>query len=286
MQSDQNKNKDNSKKVKYFYLAVPGTSVRAKNDKEEAFVSFSELSNKNTKKIKISSNKKKPTPYKIDYYHYTGDNREKKSSYKHSSGEKHKRSKSQTISSVKGRKGNSHSINDTSSEEMSYLLQQHLQNNKTSYNLVNEYLENPGKASNITVVNKNSHSESKSANRSRGKRLQNVGNNGLIKAKRTQTNNANMIKKIAFKSFDKRRAGTKLERREGSLDDPLSFLRSSSAWNKYTFEKQSAGKKSNRTTKTGHSKKQSKMRNSGNAGNYSKIAPNNAMWRFMKSNIR
>ncbi len=240
--------------IKYFYLAVPGTSVRAKNETDESFISFSEVSNKNSKKIKISSNKKKPLPYKIEYSHYTGDNREKKGGYRHSSGEKHKRSKSQTISSVKGRKGNSHSINDTSSEEMSYMLQQHLQNNKTSYNLVNEYLENPGKASNITVVNNNSHSESKSVNRSRGKRMQNVGNNGLIKPKRTHNNNTNILKKIAFKSFDKRRAGTNLERREGSFDDPLSFLRSSSACNKYTFEKQSTGKRSNRASKTGNSK--------------------------------
>lgn len=130
---------------------------------------------------------------------------------------------------MKGRKGNSNPQNETSVKEMSYLLQQHLQNNKTSYNLVNEYLENPGKLNNITVVNNNSNCESKSINRSRGKRLTNAGNNGLLKGKRPNTNNANLLKKIAFKSFDKRRAGTNLERREGSLDDPLSFLRSSSA---------------------------------------------------------
>lgn len=82
------------------------------------------------------------------------------------------------------------------------------------------------------------------------------------------------IKKIAFKSFDKRRAGTNLDRREGSFDDPLSFLRSSSACNKYNHEKISTGKKSNRTAKAS---KHKKIRQSHNAANYTKISSNNAM---------
>mmetsp|Transcript_30260 Transcript_30260/g.26824 ORF Transcript_30260/g.26824 Transcript_30260/m.26824 type:complete len:190 (-) Transcript_30260:192-761(-) len=188
----------------------------------------------------MGSNKK--MPFKADSYHYTGDSRDKKNDYKQNSVEKHKRSKSQTINSVKGRKGNSNPTNEASIQEMSYLLQQHLQNNKTSYNLVNEYLENPGKSSNIMVLSNNSNKGTKNINRSRGKRMHNAGNNGLMKAKR-HNNNTNLLKKIAFKSFDKRRAGTNLERREGSLEDPLSFLRSSSACNKYIYEKQPTSKR-------------------------------------------
>lgn len=193
-------------------------------------------------------------PYRVNYQHYTGEKRKKKNDYKQYSGEKHKRSKSQTINSVKGRKSTTNPIKDSSTEEMSYLLKQHLQNNKTSYNLVNEYLENPGKLSNITVVNNNSNSGSKSINRSKGKRIQNAGNNGLLKAKRPNTNNANILKKITFKSFDKRRAGTNLERREGSLENPLSFIRSSSACHKQNYDKQSTSKKSNHVSKTGAGK--------------------------------
>lgn len=194
-------------------------------------MSFTEASKKEPKKIKLSSNKKKPVPYKIDYTHYTGDSRDqKKYDYSQPPSDKHKRSKSQTINSIKGRKGNS--TTESSVEEMTHLLHKHLQNNNmTSYHLVNEYLENPNKMSNITVTGPNgANIESKPVNRSRGKRAQNIANSGIIhKGKRVNTNNTNLLKKIAFKSFDKRRAGTNLDRREGSFDDPLSFLRSSSA---------------------------------------------------------
>ena len=93
--------------------------------------------------------------------------------YSENSGEKHKRSKSQTINSIKARKGNS--TQEASTEEVAHLLlQQHFQkNSKTSYNLVNEYLENPGKLSNITVTGTTSvNTDSKPINRSRGKREQ------------------------------------------------------------------------------------------------------------------
>lgn len=95
--------------------------------------------------------------------------------------------------------------------------------------------------------------------------------------------NASLLKKIAFKSFDKRRAGTNLDRREGSFEDPLSFLRSSSACHKYACDKVS-GKKTNRTTKTGSSGKVKKIRQSQNAVNYAKVNSNNAVWRFMSKN--
>lgn len=229
---DEGKNKiyDSNKKSN-FYNALPGGSVRAKNENEEAFVSFTELSTKASKKIKVGSNKKKPMPYKVDYYQNNNDNGSKKSDYKQERIDKHKRSKSQTIHSVKGRKGNSNSNTENSVKEMSHLLRQHLTkaNNKTSYHLVNEYLENPGITGSIKVTANNTNPDNKTMNRSRGKKVPNLANNGLLKGKRVLANNASLLKKIAFKSFDKQRAGTNLDRREGSFDDPFSFMRSSSA---------------------------------------------------------
>ena len=210
LQDDGNRSK-NHHSSKYYFQGVPAGSVRAKNENEEAFVTFTENSNKDHKKIKLSSNKKKPTPYKVENYHYTGDSRDnKREDYKQGQSEKHKRSKSQTINSIKNRKGNS--TQENSIEEMSHLLQKHFQNNnKTSYHLVNEYLENPNKMRNITVTGQ------KQQNRSRGKRgHNNVANSGIVsKGKRTNPTSGNLLKKIAFKSFDKRRAGTNLDRREG-----------------------------------------------------------------------
>jgi hypothetical protein len=225
--------------------------VRAKNENEEAFVSFTEMSTKESKKIKVGSNKKKPMPYKVDYYQNTTDNGNNKNDYNQERIDKHKRSKSQNITSIKGRKGNSSSNVDTSVEEMSHLLKQHLTtaNNKTAYHLVNEYLENPGKHNNITITSNNQNHENKAMSRSRGKRVHNVSNNGLLKGKRPLATNTSLLKQIAFKSFDKRRAGTNLDRREGSFEDPLFFMRSSSACHKYIHEKSSAGKKSNRASK-------------------------------------
>lgn len=236
-------------------------------------MSFSEVSKKEPKKIKLSSNKKKPMPYKLDYYHYTGDSRDsKKYDYTQDTGEKHKRSKSQTINSLKSRKGNS--AQEASVEEMTYLLQKHLaKNSKTSYHLVNEYLENP-KGSQISVSSaqnlENSHSK---GNRSRKRANNNVQNSGIIHHSKSKRTNTNLLKKIAFKSFDKRRAGTGLERRDGSLDDPLGFLRSSSACNQSSQEKSgiNSTKKSNRTSKGVKNKKLQ------NAVNYSKVSSNNAV---------
>lgn len=101
--------------------------------------------------------------------------------------------------------------------------------------------------------NNSSYQESKNESRSRGKRDKIVSFpsrtvtkviNGVTRTKKhVNPVNINGLKKIAFKSFDKRRVGTNLDRREGSLDDPLSFLKSSSACNKYNQEKVSTGKK-------------------------------------------
>jgi len=151
-----------------------------------------------------------------------------------------------------------------------------LNNNKSCSNLVNEYLEKPNK-SNITVV-KNTNKDS---NRARGKRLQNTENNGLIKTK-ANTNNGDLLKKIVFKSFDKRKVLTNFERREGNFEDPISVLHSSSTCHNYNHHKYSAGKSSSRGSKTGKIKRRSKVRNSSNAGNYLKIVARNSAERFMK----
>lgn len=188
LKDDGNKQKhtESNSKIRY-YQALPCGSVRAKNENDEAFISLAELSNKETDGVRVSSSKKKAIPYKIDYWNYLRESWEKKIEFKknkqkqagkqkynysESSIDKHKRSKSQTINSIKARKG--YSAQESSSEEVSHLLQQHFQNNsKTSYNLVNEYLENPGKQNNITVTGTTSvNTESKPVNRSRGKRDQ------------------------------------------------------------------------------------------------------------------
>lgn len=178
LRDEENKNKNvlSNKKIKYYYNALPGGSVRAKNENSEALITFTEASSKDSERLKITSSKKKPIAYRIDSYNYSNDSRDKKIEVKskakrlskpcqlpnnkydyaeESSDSKHKRSKSQTINSVKGRKGNS--VKDGQPEEVSHLLQQHLQKNSmTSYNLVNEYLENPGKVNNISAPGSNS----------------------------------------------------------------------------------------------------------------------------------
>lgn len=58
--------KDAKNKVKYFFHAMPNGSVRAKNENEDAFVSFTELSAKNLERPHINSGKKKLTPYGLD----------------------------------------------------------------------------------------------------------------------------------------------------------------------------------------------------------------------------
>lgn len=138
--------------------------------------------------------------------------------------------------------------------------------------------------SNLIRNNCSSYQDKNVINRSRGKRdkivsfpsrtVPKIINSVARSGKKMNPASAAAIKKIAFKSFDKRRAGTNLDRREGSFDDPLSFLRSSSACNKYNNEKVSTGKKSNRTVKTS---KQKKVRQSHNAANYTKISSNNAV---------
>lgn len=56
-------------KIKYLLKGMPGGSVKAADDPDDAFVSFSELSTKVPDKSKPASIKKKINPYKIEYFH-------------------------------------------------------------------------------------------------------------------------------------------------------------------------------------------------------------------------
>lgn len=44
---------DNSKKIKYYYHAFPGGTVRGKTDNEEAYISFNDPGFKDSEKAKI-----------------------------------------------------------------------------------------------------------------------------------------------------------------------------------------------------------------------------------------
>lgn len=69
LKDDGNKQKhsESNSKIRYYHQALPCGSVRAKNENNEAFISFNDISNKEPELIKVSSSKKKPIPYKIDY---------------------------------------------------------------------------------------------------------------------------------------------------------------------------------------------------------------------------
>ena len=79
---NKQKNSESSKKITHYQQAFPWGSVRAKNENDEAFVSFTELSNKESDMIKVNSSKKKPVAYKIDYWNYIKDACDKKLDYK------------------------------------------------------------------------------------------------------------------------------------------------------------------------------------------------------------
>lgn len=116
-------------KIKYLLKGIPGGSVRACDDPDEALISFSELSTKVPDKSKPESLKKKVNPYKIEYFKNTSDvsdwgrqvwsgnsNSFSQSNYRNSEVEdKHKRSKSQTMNSIKSKKA-------SKSQEQSFLL--------------------------------------------------------------------------------------------------------------------------------------------------------------------
>lgn len=78
------------------------------------------------------------------------------------------------MNSLANRKGNS--VHEQSIDEISNLLQKHYKKaHIASYNLVNEYLENPGKLNQLKTSSLSSIStEGKPINRSRGKLEQNA----------------------------------------------------------------------------------------------------------------
>lgn len=160
-----------NQKIKYLLKAIPGGST--KHDEDEAFISFSEMSTKVPDKSKPGSMKKKVNPYKIEYFKNKTDLADvniAQGSYHNSNvEEKHKRSKSQTVNSLKSKK-------TSKSQESSVLMgNSHNQsmNTRTSYNLVNEYLENPQKFTEdyrAKDVAYQLDSHKRSGSRSRGKR--------------------------------------------------------------------------------------------------------------------
>lgn len=111
-------------KIKYMLKNIPGGSVKVYDDPEEVFMSFSELSTKTPDKAKLNS-MKKGNPYKIEYFKHQPDifdnlkndikiNRNgrinvnpnySRANYNNSEiDDKHKRSKSQTVNSIKSKK--------------------------------------------------------------------------------------------------------------------------------------------------------------------------------------
>lgn len=69
---DESLKMNNENKIKYMLKNIPGGSVKASDDPEEAFISFSELSTKTPDKSKLNS-MKKGNPYKIEYFKHHSD---------------------------------------------------------------------------------------------------------------------------------------------------------------------------------------------------------------------
>lgn len=224
---DESLKMGNESKIKYMLKNIPGGSAKAGDDSEDAFISFSELSTKTPDKSKIYSSKKQ-NPYKIEYVNHNPDifenlkneikiNRKgrinvnpnySRAKYNNESiDENHKRSKSQTMNSLKSKKV-------SKSTELSMLgadAQKHANNVQNSYNMINEYLENPKKM--ISVVQNPAKQPSSGKNKSRGP-------NSMLRKKNLVGITGPNAKKMSFKSFDQRRAFTRIDQRDSSLEDP------------------------------------------------------------------
>jgi hypothetical protein len=289
-----------NQKIKYLLKAIPGGST--KHDEDDAFISFSEMSTKVPDRSKPGSLKKKVNPYKIEYFKNKTDLADvniTQGSYQNTSvEEKHKRSKSQTVNSLKSKKV-------SKSQESSVLIgNSHNQsmNTRTSYNLVNEYLENPQKFKEDYCVKDVAYqldSHKRSGSRSRGKRekLINYPANSFVKApnifkskKRLGNSSNHAVKKMSFKSFDQRRALTKLDHRDTSLDDPANYLysnplRSSSACHKKSFsnERHSSPSKPKMKAAKPSSHRSKKTKNRSQIGVLKRVSATQAMINLIKS---
>lgn len=211
-------------KIKYMLKNIPGGSVKASDDPEDAFISFSELSTKTPDKSKIGS-MKKSNPYKIEYFKHNPDRFENpkndikinrngrinvnpnysRANYNNSEVEdKHKRSKSQSMNTIKSKKVSKSSDEQPISKE-AYMK-----------NMMNDYLENPKKVVDIMYKN-NSNLTSYSENHKR----QSSKRSGWYIKKNFVNIQGPEGKKKSFKSFDQRRAFTRLDHRENSLENPV-----------------------------------------------------------------
>jgi hypothetical protein len=108
--------------------------------------------------------------------------------------------------------------------------------------------------------------ETNQRSRSRGKREKLISYpakqyakapNMLLNKKRIANNNEPYLKKMSFKSFDLRRGLTKLENRDGSLEEPSNYLysnplRSSSVCHKKSFsQERTSSPRKNKSLKGG-----------------------------------
>lgn len=177
--------------------------------------------------------------------------------------DKHKRSKSQSSNGIKIKKisksqDQSFLLNKKIVKNPSYGNNQSTENSTKRWNFMNEYLENPhkhwdGKIESGLLYHNNSggkhfdyylKSNKRSGSKGKREKLINYPAKSIIKPpnmvtskKRIGGSNIPNTKKTNFKSFDLRRAITKLDQREWSLEEPKNCLytnplRSSSACHK------------------------------------------------------
>jgi len=167
-------------------------------------------------------------------------------------------------------------------------------NLKNSYNMINEYLENPKKMESLIQQHHNNIScyiegNNRHANKSRGP-------NGILRKKNFVAITGQNTKKMSFKSFDQRRALTRIDKRESSLEDPINDsyialyanpLRSSSACHKKSLsnERSSINKKQLKVGKSS-SQRHKKMKQNGNSNTMKRISATQAMLQLMKNGKR
>jgi len=137
----------------------------------------------------------------------------------------------------------------------------------------------------------------RNGSRSRGKRqkLINYPANSIIKApnvfltkKRFNNGHASNVKKMSFKSFDQRRAMTKLDHRDASIDDPVSYsysnpLRSSSACHKKSKSSKAGNSTHRKIIVKASSQRNKKMKQSHQMNPMNRISATQAMLKLVKT---
>jgi hypothetical protein len=158
-------------------------------------------------------------------------------------------------------------------------------NLKNSYNAINDYLENPNKKS--SSVKKHTSNISCYAESHKRQSSKRVG--WYIKKNVSGSSVGPNVKKKSFKSFDQRRALTRLEHRENSLDNPANDsyvglngnpLRSSSACHKKTYSNEKTASK-NKSQKL-HKQTSQRHKNT-NSSTMKRISATKAMITLIKN---